>query len=151
MDKALSEDDTNVKALKDFIKSFFPDDSHPIYNKNVTCEKNLIEYIREALTFDDKFFATSYFIQRDKRQHYYALFSITPNIYGLEKNLAVKWKLNEESGEGFELPKLHKGLFDDHFKQEAIQKQYDKLKTSLLEFIKKLKFPTYMMPNNWAC
>lgn len=133
--KVLNEADTNVKALKDFIESFFPKRSHPIYNKSMTHEKDLIEYIREALTFHDDFFATSYFIQRDKREHYYALFSIMPNIYGLEKNLAVKWKLNEESGEGFEQPKAFVGLFDAQFKQAAIQEQYNKLKDLLLEFI----------------
>ena len=133
--KVLNEVDTNVKALKDFIESFFPKRSHPIYNKSMSHEKDLIEYIREALTFHDEFFATSYFIQRDKREHYYALFSIMPNIYGLEKNLAVKWKLNEESGEGFEQPKAFVGLFDDQFKQAAIQEQYNKLKDLLLEFI----------------
>ncbi len=62
--KVISEEDTKVQALKDFIESFFPVKTHPIYDNQMTHEKELIEYIREALTFDDDFFATSYFIQR---------------------------------------------------------------------------------------
>ncbi len=58
-----------------------------------------------------------------------------PNIYALEKNLEVKWKLNEESGEGFEQPQKIRGLFDDQFKQDAIKAKYNKLKNLLLSFI----------------
>ncbi len=133
--KVLTEDDTNVKALKEFIDSFFSIRSHPIYTKKMTHEKELIEYVRVALTFNDTFFATSYFIQRDNKEHYYGLFSIMPNIYGLEKNLEVKWKLSEESGEGFEQPKLMSGFFDDHFKEEAKRKKYNELKELLLNYI----------------
>ncbi|WP_320052184.1 three-Cys-motif partner protein TcmP [uncultured Acetobacteroides sp.] len=131
----INDEDTKVKALKDFIDSFFPDKTHSIYNNCLTHEKELIEYIRQALMFEGKFYATSYYIQRDTREHYYALFSITPNIYGLEKNLEVKWKLNEESGEGFEQPKAMLGLFDNQFKEEAQREQYDRLKDILLTII----------------
>lgn len=133
--KVISEDDTKVKALKDFIESFFPDKAHPIHDNNMTHEKELIEHIRVALTFEDHFFSTSFFIQRDQREHYYALFSIMPNIYGLQKNLEVKWKLNEESGEGFEQPKQMLGFFDDHFKEQDKRKKYNELKELLLNFI----------------
>lgn len=133
--KVISEDDTKVKALKDFIESFFPDKTHPIYDNNMTHEKELIEYVRVALTFQGDFFATSYYIQRDQREHYYALFSIMPNIYGLQKNLEVKWELNEESGEGFEQPKQMQDMFGDHFKEQAKREKYNKLKSLLLHFI----------------
>lgn len=133
--KVISEEDTQVKALKDFIDSFFPNKSHPIYDNNMTHEKELIEYVREALTFENTFFATSYYIQRDQREHYYALFSIMPNIFGLEKNLEVKWKLNEESGEGFEQPKEMLDIFGDHFKEQAKRERYNELKILLLDFI----------------
>ena len=133
--KVISEHDTKVKALKNFIESFFPDHTHPIYDNNMVHEKELIEHVRKALTFNDRFYATSYFIQRDQRQHYYALFSIMPNIYGLEKNLAVKWKLNEESGEGFEQPKQMFDMFGDHFKEQAKREKYNELKSLLLHFI----------------
>ena len=85
--KVLNNEDHKVKSLQDFIQSFFPDKNHPIYNNQLSDEKGLIEFISKALTFGDNFFVTSYFIQRDSKNHYYALFFITPNIYGLEKIL----------------------------------------------------------------
>lgn len=133
--KVLSDEDHNVQSLKDFIQSFFPDKNHPIYNNQLSDEKGLIEFIRSALTFDDKFFATSYFIQRDNKNHFYALFFITPSIYGLEKILEVKWSLNEEHGEGFEQPKLQRSLFEDQEKENAKQEQYRKLEQILLNYI----------------
>lgn len=130
-----NEDQNNVKALQAFIDSFFPDKSHPIYKKQLTDEKSLIEYIRNALTFEDRYFATSYYIQRDNKNHYYALFFITPNIYGLEKILEVKWSLNEEHGEGFEQPKQMQSLFENIEKENSKQEQYKKLEQLLLDFI----------------
>ncbi len=134
-DKVLNDEDHNVKSLQDFIQSFFPDQSHPIYNNQLSDEKGLIEYIRKALTFNDKFFSTSYFIQRDNKNHFYALFFITPSIYGLEKILEVKWALNEDHGEGFEQPKQMQSLFSDQEKENAKQEQYRKLEQILLNYI----------------
>jgi three-Cys-motif partner protein len=133
--KVLNDEDYNVKSLQDFIQSFFPDKNHAIYNNQPSDEKGLIEYIRQALSFDDKFFATSYFIQRDNKNHFYALFFVTPNIYGLEKILEVKWALNEEHGEGFEQPKHILSLFENQEKENAKQKQYKKLEQIILNFI----------------
>ena len=136
----INDEDTKVKALKDFIDSFFPDKTHPIYNNCLTHEKELIEHIRHALMFEGEFYATSYYIQRDNKEHYYALFSIMHNIYALQKNLEVKWELNEESGEGFEQPKTMFGLFDTQFKEEAQREQYDRLKDILLNIIEEKGF-----------
>jgi len=134
-DKVLNNEDSNVKALKEFIESFFPNKNHPIYKNQLTDEKELIEYIREALTIENNFFSTSYFIQRDNKNHFYALFFITPSIYGLEKILEVKWSLNEEHGEGFEQPKQMQSLFADQEKESAKQEQYSKLEQILLNYI----------------
>ena len=133
--KVLNDEDHNVKSLQEFIQSFFPDKNHPIYNNQLSDEKALIEYISKALTFGDNFFVTSYFIQRDNKNHYYSLFFITPNIYGLEKILEVKWSLNEEHGKGFEQPKLMQSLFADQEKEDAKQEQYHKLEQILLNYI----------------
>ena len=133
--KVLNNEDHNVKSLQGFIQSFFPDKNHPIYNTQLSDEKGLIEFISKALSFGDNFFVTSYFIQRDNKNHYYALFFITPNIYGLEKNLEVKWTLDEEHGEGFEQPKLMQSLFADQEKKNAKQEQYRKLEQILLNYI----------------
>ena len=102
---ALKSEQCNVGALKEFLVSFFPDKNHAIYTEQLSDEKSLIEHIRNALSFGDKYYSTSYYIQRDNKNHYYALFFVTPNLYGFEKILEVKWQLNEEHGEGFEQPK----------------------------------------------
>ncbi|MCK4661263.1 MAG: three-Cys-motif partner protein TcmP [Bacteroidales bacterium] len=130
-----NKEQNNVKALQAFIESFFPDRNHPIYKNQLPNEKSLIEHIRQALTFNDRYFATSYYIQRDNKNHYYALFFITPNIYGLEKILEVKWSLNEEHGEGFEQPKQMQSLFANIEKENSKQEQYKKLEQLLLKFI----------------
>ena len=133
--KVLNEDDHNVKSLQEFIESFFPDKNHQIYKNQLTDEKTLIEYIRLALTFENKFYTTSYYIQRDNKNHFYALFFITPSIYGLEKILEVKWSLNEEHGEGFEQAKQMQSLFAEIEKESSKQEQYSKLEQLLLNFI----------------
>lgn len=132
--KAVNDDDRCVEALRDFIYSFFPDENHPIRNCKASCEKDFIEHIRKALNFDDEYYSTSFYLQRDNRGHYFAMFSITPNLKGLEKIVEVKWALNDETGEGFELPKPM-GLFDDQFKQKAKEDQFNKLKSLIIEFI----------------
>jgi three-Cys-motif partner protein len=133
--KVLNNEDSNVKALQEFIESFFPDKTHPIYKNQLTDEKVLIEYIREALTIENNFFSTSYYIQRDNKNHFYALFFITPSIYGLEKILEVKWSLNEEHGEGFEQPKQMLSLFADQERESVKQEQYRKLEQILINYI----------------
>lgn len=132
--KVVNDDDRCVEALRDFIYSFFPDENHPIRNSKASSEKDFIEHIRTALNFDDEYYSTSFYLQRDNRGHYFAMFSITPNLKGLEKIVEVKWALNDETGEGFELPKPV-SLFDDEFKQKAKEDQFNKLKGLVVDFI----------------
>ncbi len=135
--KLLSDEDYDIGSLRDFIYSFFPDKKHPIYNKGLSDEKTLIEFIRQSLTFNDEFFAASYFIQRDNKNHYYALFFVTPSIYGLEKILEVKWKLNEKNGTGFEQPKEMKSLFESQEKEDAKRELYERLEKLISNYISK--------------
>lgn len=133
--KIVNDKDYNIKALKDFINSFFPSEDHPVWDNQISDELEFISLITKALSFDDKYYSTSYYLQRDSRNHYYAMFFISPNIYGLQKILEVKWTLNEETGEGFEQPK-QAGLFDDIFKAEKKNKIYNEFKNKLIDFIK---------------
>ncbi|MFA5649333.1 MAG: three-Cys-motif partner protein TcmP [Bacteroidales bacterium] len=132
--KIVSDEDYEIKALKDFIDSFFPSQNHPVRNNKVANELEFIDHIKEALSFDSKFYSASYYLQRDDKKHYYAMFFISPSIYGLQKTLEVKWSLNEETGEGFEQPKAV-GLFDDQFKAEKKAEIYNGLKNKLIEYI----------------
>jgi len=135
----VNDDDRCVEGLRDFIYSFFPDETHPIRNSKASSEKEFIEHIRTALNFDDEYYSTSFYLQRDNRGHYFAMFSITPNLKGLEKIVEVKWALNDETGEGFELPKPMQGLFDNEFKQKAKEDLFNRLKTLVVDFISKKK------------
>ncbi len=132
--KIVNDEDYNINALKNFIDSFFPSQNHPVRCNNVANELEFIDYIKEALSFNENFYSASYYLQRDDRNHYYAIFFISPSIYGLQKILEVKWNLNEETGAGFEQPKAI-GLFDDQFKEEKKAEIYNDLKKKLIEYI----------------
>src|SRR5204863_9123033 len=89
----------------------FPVD-HPIRKETVGALE-YIKFVKEALKFD-QYYSTSYSIERDE-SNYYALFFISPSIYGFEKILEVKWQLDEDSGGGFRQP-VAPTLFDQQDK-----------------------------------
>lgn len=95
------KDDENksYEKLRSFINQFFSED-HPVRQQKLPKIHDYIRYLKEALSFDDDYFTTSYFIQRDKT-NYYALFFMTSNSYGLEKILETKWELDKLEGRGF--------------------------------------------------
>ena len=110
---------TQYEPLRDFVYSFFPDTNHPI-RLNTVKAIDYINYVANALKFNNKFFATSYFIERD-RANYFALFFMSSSIFGFEKILETKWKLDEEHGGGFRLPEKDQTLnmFADEFALET--------------------------------
>ena len=130
------EDDIAQYApLRDFVYSFFPDPEHPIRQNSVSA-KEYITYISDSLRFGNKFFTTSYFIERDK-SNCFALFFMSSHIYGFEKILDVKWTLDEDHGGGFKLPEPTGNLFANEFALEAKIENAKKLEDILIDFIKK--------------
>jgi three-Cys-motif partner protein len=95
--KALNENEKpQYEPLYKFIMSFFD-------NQNKVETKTIFEYIRsikDALSINHSYFTCSHYIEREKGS-YYALFFIGFNIYGLEKMLETKWKLDTAKGRGF--------------------------------------------------
>lgn len=132
---AITKEDNNAVApLKDFVNSFFPKD-HPI---RIGESLTIFEYIQEltnALNFGGKYYATSYHIQRDHGT-YFALFFISANLLGFEKIMEVKWSLDEEDGNGFQLPENQLSLFADEFKHEGQTKKYNELRHTLCTYLK---------------
>lgn len=118
------------EPLRDFVFSFFPDGNHPIRQSTVNV-KEYIQYIADALKFGNQYFATSYYIERDKA-NYFALFFMSSSIFGFEKILETKWKLDEEHGGGFKLPESIGNLFAKEFALEAKNENACKL-TKILE------------------
>ncbi|MEP5104568.1 MAG: three-Cys-motif partner protein TcmP, partial [Ekhidna sp.] len=86
---AQKENTTNTGyiRLKEFIEDFFHE-THAIRNNQITDIFHYISEIESALTLG-KYYSSSYYIQRDK-SNYYALFFLTPNLFGLEKILGAK-------------------------------------------------------------
>ena len=118
------------KALRKFVNSFFPAE-HRIQKEKLPVME-YIQYIAEALKFNDKFYTTSYYIER-KVGSYFALFFMSSHIFGFEKILEVKWALDEEAGRGFKIPPQQKGFFDEQFAEEDKSKSAKKLEEVLLQ------------------
>lgn len=130
------EDDiAQYVPLRDFVYSFFPNPEHPIRQNSVSA-KEYIKYISDSLRFGNKFFTTSYFIERDK-SNYFALFFMSSHIYGFEKILDVKWTLDEDHGGGFKLPEYTGNLFANEFALEAKNENAKRLQSILIDFLKK--------------
>lgn len=85
--------------LRRFIHEFF-DENHPVRKNHRMDVTNFLNYIKDALTFNNTFFCSSFFLQRGVN-NIYGLFFITPNILGLEKIIDAKWQMDTSKGEGF--------------------------------------------------
>lgn len=132
---AVNDDITKqYKPLRDFVFSFF-DENH-IIRTDKTSVLDYINYIKVALRFNDEFFTSSYFIERDAVNKF-ALFFISFHRYGYEKILEVKWLLDDDYGNGFRRPQ-EPGLFDEFEKEES------QLRTK--EIVKKLIWNALITP-----
>jgi len=121
-----------AKPIKSFLESFFPDTNHPVRKGDVQNVDDLIAYLNEALSMN-KYYTTFYKIER-KIGHFFAVFFITSHIYGLEKNLEAKWRLDENNGVEFKQPKAPT-LFDSANKEEIKNNNFNRLKDSILSFL----------------
>jgi three-Cys-motif partner protein len=129
-------DENNVvqyEPLRAFIDSFFPD-NHPIRGENIGVH-DYIRYISDALKLGKDFFTTSYYIERNVST-FFALFFISPHIYGFEKILEVKWALDASHGGGFNLPEDMDNLFKEDFIKEDRLYNYNVLRALLLDYLK---------------
>jgi three-Cys-motif partner protein len=120
--------------LRKFIFSFFPP-NHRIINDKIDNVFDFINDIKIALSFNDQFYTCSHYIERGKG-NYYALFFITSNVYGLEKMVEAKWKLDPIKGKGF-TQKKSPSLFDDHFEVIDHNRQLDFLRCQIINNLQK--------------
>ena len=118
--KALGSDEKHYKALRKLISELFNQD-HPIRNQVVKPIK-YISYIKEALRFES-YYSTSYFLDRGKGI-YYALFFISPHIYGFLKTLEVKWELDKRDGGGFTQPPNNPSLLEAQMNELIRRENY---------------------------
>lgn len=122
--------------LRKFIFSFFPS-THKIHSEKLSNVFEFIHEIKQALSFDNKFYTCSHYIERGKN-NYYALFFITSNLYGLDKMVEAKWKLDPVKGKGFTQKKTPT-LFDTEFEETDNKRELEFLKEILFSFIKQGK------------
>ncbi len=124
---AVESDLKYYEPLKEFVNSFFYE-THPIRKQTVSAI-DYINYVKDALRFN-RYFSTSYYIERDE-SNYYALFFVTPHIYGFDRILDVKWQLDEEDGRGFKQPEVQSSLFAQQTKEINKNNNYSKLEEIL--------------------
>ena len=122
------------KPLNDFICSFFTEE-HPIIKQEDLTILQYISYLRDAFTYKNKYYATSYHIERTKN-HYFSLFFLTSHLYGLEKILEVKWDLNEINGSGFNLPTQQLDLFAELDAEAEQRKIITAFENELKEYLR---------------
>jgi three-Cys-motif partner protein len=118
----------HFEKLRNFIYEFF-EESHPVRMGTVSDVFEYIQYIKEAFSFNNKYYTASYYIQRSSSS-YYSLFFITHNLYGLEKILDAKWELDDGKGEGYEMkkPQMTMDFVKDTEKASKLNKLVDLLK-----------------------
>jgi len=121
--------------LRKFIFSFFPP-SHKIHSDSIDNIFDFIHEIKVALTFN-QFYTCSHYIERGKG-NYYGLFFITSNIYGLDKMVEAKWKLDPIKGKGFSQKQntSQTSMFTKHFEQQDNKRYLDFLRTLILDELK---------------
>jgi len=113
------EEKPYYENLRKFIISFF---SNPTELNKDSIFK-YIHSIKKAFSINDTYYTCSHYIERGNGS-YYALFFISSNIYGLEKMLETKWKLDPGQGKGFKQNEepLQPTMFDEEIKAfDALQ------------------------------
>jgi len=104
------ENNPSYKHLKRFMNEFE-------LNYDVDSKEEYIEYIKNAFTYNEKYYTSSFILESKPQKNKYALFFITKNLKGLEESIKIKWKLDEICGKGHqEKPDL--GLFNDEFNKQ---------------------------------
>lgn len=127
-----------VTPLRRFTEDFFPED-HPMRNDDDGMNVHeYINYLKDAFSYNNKYYTTSYQIEREKGK-YFALFFMTSNLLGFEKILEVKWRLDEEDGHGFILTKAapykQLSLFSSDFAEAKRMAHNQRLRDYILNYL----------------
>jgi len=115
------------ESLKDFIEELVPIAEWPQSTTGVDFIENLTDAFRRTL--GNEYFVDSFIISRDKNQ-FFCLFFFTSHIYGFDRMLNSKWKLDEEEGRGWSL-----GSENSLFGQMEKRANTSKFEKKLIEFL----------------
>lgn len=121
------EEKGTPECLLEFINELMPAEQFPVSETGVDFIENLTEAFRN--TMGKGYFVDSFIITRDKNQ-FFCLFFFTSHIYGFDRMLDAKWKIDEEEGRGWN-SQTENSLFSEVVKvqkrlQEWLQKHYEK-------------------------
>lgn len=122
------EEKGTPQSLKDFISELVPEKDWPKSNTGIDFIEQLKEAFKSRLS-DDKFVDT-FIITREKNQ-FFCLFFFTSHIYGFDRMLDAKWKIDEEDGRGWKY-----NVTNDLFSTVDISPNTYKLENGLKDFLK---------------
>ncbi len=86
------------ECLVEFISELIPSKQWPVSETGIDFIESLTEAFRTYL--GKEYFVDSFIISRDKNQ-FFCLFFFTSHIYGFDRMLDAKWKIDEEEGRGW--------------------------------------------------
>jgi three-Cys-motif partner protein len=121
-------------------------------NYDVQNSKEYIEHIKQAFSFENKYYTTSYILQSNTKNDY-ALFFITKNLKGLEKAVETKWKLDELCGKGFEqqkAPTLFDGIDKETKKENCLKDLSEKLQIYLQDYRNNNELYEFTLKNGFS-
>ena len=118
------------ESLKEFINELMPITSWPASNTGVEFIQNLTEAFRGVVGRGN--FVDSFVISRDLNQ-FFCLFFFSPHIYGFDRMLDAKWRIDEEEGRGWKYNEEN-SLFSQFEKQPNIIRFEKQLKTFLQDW-----------------
>lgn len=130
---SLEDDSEQYEPLRHFTDSLF----NRFQKEELLQVQSIDQYVdllKQALTFGNEVFTTSYTIERDKA-NMFCLFFMTKHRFGLQKILEVTWELDEINGKGFKLPEpenLMTALFAQQDKEKAKAENFERLKTLII-------------------
>ena len=86
------------ESLKKFIEEIVPEDDWPRSATGIEFIERLKNGFKKTISADA--FVDSFIISRDKNQ-FFCLFFFTKHLYGFDRMLDAKWKIDEEQGRGW--------------------------------------------------
>jgi three-Cys-motif partner protein len=86
------------ECLINFIEELMPKEKWPLSSNGIVFIENLTETFRNSLGAN--YFVDSFIITRDTNQ-FFCLFFFTSHIYGFDRMLHEKWRIDEEQGRGW--------------------------------------------------
>jgi three-Cys-motif partner protein len=116
------------ESLIEFINELMPVEQWPVSETGIDFIENLTEAFRN--TMGNSYFVDSFIITRDKNQ-FFCLFFFTSHIYGFDRMLHAKWKIDEEEGRGW-----HYQIENSLFAQVDKKANTIKFEERLLDFLK---------------